>query len=184
MAEKIEKTGKVRVRFAPSPTGTLHVGSARTALFNWLFARNQGGEFIVRVEDTDRSRSKDDFLKEILDSLQWLGITWDGELVYQSKRIDLYTEIAEKLVKDGKAKRDGKAIIYPVTPGEIVEFDDQVHGLIRWNTVEIKDQVLMKSDGSPTYNFACVVDDYEQGMTHIIRGDDHISNTPKQILIY
>jgi len=174
----------VRVRFAPSPTGFLHVGSARTALFNWLFARHEKGEFLVRVEDTDQARSSSEFLEEILASLKWLGLDWDGELVHQSKRIDRYRELAEKLVQEGVAKLDGKAIIFPVTPGEKIQFDDLVHGKVEFNTLEIKDQVLMKSDGTPTYNFACVVDDAQMQMTHIIRGDDHISNTPKQILLY
>lgn len=175
---------EIRVRFAPSPTGYLHVGSARTALFNWLFAQHERGKFLLRIEDTDATRSKAEFLEEILESLRWLGLNWDGQITFQSKRLDLYRKIAEKLLSDGAAYLDGKAILYRVTPGEVVEINDLIHGAIRVNTLEIKDQVLIKSDGMPTYNFACVVDDSEFGITHVIRGDDHISNTPKQILLY
>ena len=174
----------VRVRFAPSPTGFLHVGSARTALFNWLFARHAGGQFLLRIEDTDAVRSKPEFLEEILDSLRWLGLNWDGELTFQSKRLEIYRQAAEKLLAQRAAYLDGKAIIYKVTPGEVIEVSDLVHGTIQVNTLEIKDQVLIKSDGMPTYNFACVVDDSEFKITHVIRGDDHISNTPKQLLLY
>jgi len=176
----------VRVRFAPSPTGTLHVGSARTALFNWLFARHEGGQFLLRIEDTDLVRSKKEFLEEILESLRWLGLNWDGEAVFQSKRAEqgIYRKAAEKLLAEGKAYLDGKAILLKITPGEVIPMEDLVHGQIRVNTLEIKDQVLMKSDGMPTYSFACVVDDSALGITHVIRGDDHISNTPKQILIH
>ncbi len=174
----------VRVRFAPSPTGFLHVGSARTALFNWLFARNQKGEFLLRIEDTDRARSKEEFLQEILDSLKWLGLNWDGQIEFQSKRLDRYRELAERLLAEGTAYKDGQAILYKVTPGETISFQDVIHGSISVNTLEIKDQVLVKSDGTPAYNFACVVDDSEFKITHVIRGDDHISNTPKQLLLY
>lgn len=174
----------VRVRFAPSPTGTLHVGSARTALFNWLFARHEKGQFLLRIEDTDQARSKPEFLNEILDSLRWLGLTWEGGIVFQSKRTEVYRAKAEQLLAEDKAYRDGKAILLKITPGEMVTFEDLIHGEIRVNTLEIKDQVLLKSDGTPTYSFACVLDDSESGVTHVIRGDDHISNTPKQILIH
>ncbi len=174
----------VRVRFAPSPTGFLHVGSARTALFNWLFARHEKGEFLLRIEDTDTVRSKPEFLNEILASLRWLGLAWDGEIAHQSQRFDLYRETADKLLKAGLAYLEGKAVILKITPGEVVHFDDVIHGRISINTLEIKDQVLLKSDGTPTYSFACVVDDSAFGITHVIRGDDHISNTPKQMLIY
>jgi len=174
----------VKVRFAPSPTGFLHVGSARTALFNWLFARHQKGQFFLRIEDTDQKRSKSEFLNEILDSMRWLGLNWDGEVVFQSKRVEIYQKTADKLLAQGKAYKDGKAILLKITPGEFVTVDDLIHGEIRVNTLEIKDQVLIKSDGMPTYSFACVLDDSEFGVTHVIRGDDHISNTPKQILIH
>ena len=120
----------VRVRFAPSPTGFLHVGSARTALFNWLFARNQKGEFLLRIEDTDRARSKEEFLQEILDSLKWLGLNWDGQIEFQSKRLDRYRELAERLLAEGTAYKDGQAILYKVTPGETISFQDVIHGSI------------------------------------------------------
>ncbi|MEI8175427.1 MAG: glutamate--tRNA ligase [Candidatus Omnitrophota bacterium] len=174
---------KVKVRFAPSPTGYLHVGSARTALFNWLFARHMGGEFVLRIEDTDRVRSKDEFLEEILESLKWLGLTWDGELEFQSKRLELYRQRAKELVDAGKAY-ESEGAIHLKMPQKKVHIADVVHGDIEFDTALIKDQVLIKSDGFPTYNFACVIDDASMGMTHIIRGDDHISNTPKQIVIY
>ncbi|MCX5709988.1 MAG: glutamate--tRNA ligase [Candidatus Omnitrophica bacterium] len=177
----------VRVRFAPSPTGNLHIGGGRTALFNWLFARSQNGKFVLRIEDTDQERSKPEFLDEILFSLKWLGFNWD-EVYYQSQRFPIYREHAERLLKEGKAyiekSPSGKeAIIYKVTPQKIA-MQDLIRGRIEFDAKDIKDQVLIKSDGTPTYNFACVVDDAGMNITHVIRGDDHISNTPKQILIY
>jgi glutamyl-tRNA synthetase len=174
----------VTVRFAPSPTGYLHLGSARTALFNWLFARHRGGRFLLRVEDTDKVRSDVRFLEEILDDLRWLGLDWDGEPIFQSQRFGLYRQKAEELVAEGKAYREGEAFIYHVEKGRTIEYDDFIHGRISVRTDDIKDQVLIKSDGSPSYNFACVIDDAELAITHILRGDDHISNTPKQILFY
>src|SRR4030042_183073 len=177
----------LRVRFAPSPTGYLHIGGARTALFNWLYAKAKNGKFILRIEDTDSQRSKQEYVDEILDSLKWLGFDWD-EIYYQSKRQALYQEHAQRLLKDGKAyieKTEGnkEAIIYKIIP-EAVTINDLIRGAIQFDTSVIKDQVLMKSDGTPTYNFACVVDDALLNITHVIRGDDHISNTPKQILLY
>ncbi len=173
----------VKVRFAPSPTGYLHIGGARTALFNWMYAKAQGGQFVLRIEDTDLERSKPEYEKEILDSMTWLGLTWD-EFYKQSERFSLYKEYAEKLVAEGKAYRDGTAVLLTVAKGRDIKFDDLIRGLIVFNTDEIKDQVLMKSDGSPAYSFSCVVDDALMEITHVIRGEDHISNTPKQILIY
>jgi len=172
------------VRFAPSPTGFLHLGSARTALFNWLAARHAGGRFLLRIEDTDRVRSEDRFLEEILEDLRWLGLDWDGEPIFQSRRFAVYRDKAEALAAAGKAYREGEAILYRVDPGRTVAYEDMIHGRIEVATENIKDQVLIKSDGSPAYNFSCVVDDAELGITHILRGDDHISNTPKQILFY
>jgi glutamyl-tRNA synthetase len=177
----------VKVRFAPSPTGNLHIGGARTALFNWLYARAKNGKFILRIEDTDKERSKQEFVDEILDSLGWLGFSWD-EIYYQSQRRQLYLECARRLVKEGKAYTDtslgkGEAIIYKVLP-QSIKIQDLIRGEITFDTAVIKDQVLIKSDGTPTYNFACVVDDADMGITQVIRGDDHISNTPKQVLIY
>jgi glutamyl-tRNA synthetase len=174
----------VRVRFAPSPTGFLHLGSARTAIFNWLFARHEGGQFLLRIEDTDLKRSEARFLEEILADLRWLGLDWDEEPLFQSRRFDVYRTKAEELVARGRAYRDGSAFLFHVEPGRTIAYDDLIHGSISVQTETIKDQVLLKSDGSPTYNFACVVDDSHQGITHILRGDDHISNTPKQILFY
>jgi glutamyl-tRNA synthetase len=189
----------VRVRFAPSPTGYLHIGGSRTALFNWLYAKAKQGKFILRIEDTDKKRSKKVYLDEILDSLKWLGLTWD-EIYYQSQRFDIYREHAHKLLEEGKAyeekskvpaspagrksqKSKSKAIIFKVVAQKI-KINDLIHEEIEFDTSVIKDQVLIKSDGTPTYNFACVVDDATMNITHVIRGDDHISNTPKQVLLY
>lgn len=174
----------VRVRFAPSPTGYLHIGSARTALFNWVYARRYGGAFILRIEDTDMTRSEARFLEEIMADLKWLGIDWDEEPIYQSKRFDVYRAAAAGLVDAGKAYREGEAYIFKIEKGRSIEVDDMIHGKVLFNTDDIKDQVMIKSDGSPAYNFCCVVDDAYLKITHIIRGDDHLSNTPKQILFY
>ena len=174
----------VKVRFAPSPTGYLHIGSARTALFNWLYARHNNGKFILRIEDTDKERSKSEYLDEILASLKWLFMSWDGEPVFQSKRFDVYKKYAQTLVDKKLAYLEGPAIIFKVEKGKKVSFDDMIRGRVEFSTDDIKDQVLMKSDGTPTYNFACVVDDFEMEISHIIRGDDHISNTPKQVMLY
>ena len=174
----------VRVRFAPSPTGYLHIGSARTALFNWVYARRHGGRFLLRIEDTDRARSEAKFLDEIMTDLKWLGLDWDEEPIYQSRRFGVYREAAEKLVAEGRAYREGEAYIFRMPKGRAVSFDDMIHGAVTVNTDDINDQVLIKSDGSPAYNFCCVIDDAFLGITHIIRGDDHLSNTPKQILFY
>jgi len=174
----------VRVRFAPSPTGFLHLGSARTAIFNWLYARRTGGRFLLRIEDTDMKRSEARFLEEILEDLKWLGLDWDEEPLFQSRRFGVYREKAEELVAAGKAYKDGGAVFFKVEPGRTIAFDDLIHGRIAVASETIKDQVLIKSDGSPTYNFSCVVDDSFLGITHILRGDDHISNTPKQIVLY
>jgi glutamyl-tRNA synthetase len=174
----------VRVRFAPSPTGFLHIGSARTAIFNWLFARHEGGRLLLRIEDTDLKRSETRFLDEILEDLKWLGLDWDEEPLFQSRRFDVYRQKAEELLAAGKAYKDGDAFLFKVTPGRTIAFDDLIHGRIAVESDTIKDQVIIKSDGSPTYNFSCVVDDAFLGITHILRGDDHISNTPKQIIFY
>lgn len=174
----------VRVRFAPSPTGFLHIGSARTAIFNWLYARHAGGRFLLRIEDTDLKRSETRFLDEILEDLKWLGLDWDEEPLFQSRRFDVYRAKAEELVAAGQAYKDGDAVLFKVLPGRTIAYDDLIHGRISVETDTIKDQVIIKSDGSPTYNFSCVVDDSFLGITHILRGDDHISNTPKQIIFY
>ncbi|HNV23558.1 MAG TPA: glutamate--tRNA ligase [Candidatus Omnitrophota bacterium] len=191
----------VKVRFAPSPTGYLHIGGARTALFNWMYAKSQNGTFVLRIEDTDLERSKQEYVDEILDSVAWLGMSWD-ELYFQSKRFDIYRAHAEKLLKAGLAYKDNGAIFLKVKKQEIKIYD-LIRGEINFDTsyftahnddgapvldkegqVVLKDEVLIKADGSPTYNFCCVVDDALMEMTCIIRGEDHISNTPKQILMY
>ena len=166
------------------PTGFLHVGSARTALFNWLAARHPGGSLPPPDRGHGPKRSETRFLEEILEDLKWLGLDWDGEPVLQSHRFDVYREKAEELVAAGKAYKEGDAVLYKVEPGRTIAFDDLIHGRIAVETEKIKDQVLIKSDGSPAYNFSCVVDDAFLGITHILRGDDHITNTPKQILFY
>ncbi|MEE8359754.1 MAG: glutamate--tRNA ligase [Candidatus Omnitrophota bacterium] len=175
---------KVRVRFAPSPTGYLHIGSARTALFNWLFARSKKGTFILRIEDTDKKRSKKKYLKEILESLKWLGLKWDGAPYSQSKRGRFYKMYAKELLDLDKAyKVKGGAVAFRMPKTRIV-VEDMVRGPIEFDMTLENDIVILKSDGNPTYNFACVVDDIEMKITHVIRGDDHISNTPKQIALY
>ena len=172
----------IRVRFAPSPTGNLHIGGARTALFNLMYAKSQEGQFILRIEDTDKERSKKEFVDEILFSLKWLGFAWD-ELYFQSERFTIYQEYAEKLLKEDKAFKDGQATVLKIS-SQTIKWDDVIRGLITFDAATIKDQVLIKSDGSPTYSFACVVDDALMNISHVIRGEDHISNTPKQIAIY
>ena len=173
----------VRVRFAPSPTGALHVGSGRTALFNWLFAKHEGGTFVLRIEDTDQKRSNPAFLKDIDQGLAYLGITPDEGPYYQAQRQALYTEQAERLLSSGKAVREDGAVMFVVPPGE-VSFTDKLRGKITVDTSLFEKIVLIKSDGLPAYNFACVVDDALMKISHIIRGDDHIANTPKQVVLY
>lgn len=172
----------LKVRFAPSPTGFLHLGSARTALFNWVFAKKHNAEFILRIEDTDLRRSKKEFLEEILDSLKWLGIGWD-QILYQSKRLELYNQYAQQLLREKKAFLVDGAIICKYE-FEKIEFHDLIRGHIVFNELPKDTEVLIKSDGTPTYNFACCIDDALLGITHVIRGEDHISNTPKQLLLY
>ncbi len=224
----------VRVRFAPSPTGYLHVGGARTALFNWLFARKHGGIFVLRIEDTDVERSSTDMVEGILDGLRWLGLDWDeGPIVggplgpyFQSERLDRYRAAARRLVDSGrayycycapaelKAKREAaeragggwrydrvcsdltaddvaareragtpRAIRFRV-PGGVTRFEDLVRGPIEFDGANLEDFVILRSDGHPTYHLSVVSDDVEMRITHVVRGDDHISNTPKQILLY
>lgn len=173
----------IKVRFAPSPTGFLHIGGARTALFNWMYARSQNGKFVLRIEDTDQQRSQKEYEEEILQSLQWLGFEWD-ELYYQSRRFDIYREHAHKLLDEDKAYKEGEAIILKMIPDQEIKIYDLIRGEITFDSSELKDQVLMKSDGSPAYSFCCVVDDALMEISHVVRGEDHISNTPKQIMIY
>ncbi|HEY7284813.1 MAG TPA: glutamate--tRNA ligase [Vicinamibacterales bacterium] len=224
----------VRVRFAPSPTGYLHIGGARTALFNWLFARRHGGVFVLRIEDTDTERSSAEMIDGILDGMRWLGLDWDeGPKIggphapyLQSERVERYRALAAQLVRDGHAyycyctqaeltaKREAaekagagwkydrtcyalpaadvaerekagvpRAIRFKV-PAGLTQFDDLVHGPIEFDGANIEDFVILRSDGHPTYQLSVVSDDIDMGMTHVVRGDDHISNTPKQILLY
>ena len=173
----------VRVRFAPSPTGYLHVGGARTALFNWLYARRMGGKFLLRIEDTDKARSSDEHTQVILDGLTWLGLDWDEDLVFQGGRMARHQAIADRLLKEDKAYIDEGAIRLRVAPGEIA-WDDAVHGRISFQGEDVKDWVILRADRTPLYNFAVVVDDIDMQITHVLRGDDHISNTPKQIALY
>ncbi len=172
-----------RVRFAPSPTGYLHVGGARTALFNWLYARHVGGQFLLRIEDTDKARSSDEHTKVILDGLTWLGLDWDEEPVFQGARVKRHQDVADKLLAEGKAYLDEGTIRLRVPAGEIA-WDDAVHDRITFQGEDIKDFVILRSDRSPLYNFAVVVDDIDTQVSHVLRGDDHISNTPKQIAVY
>ena len=211
----------IKVRFAPSPTGELHLGGARTALFNWLYAKKHQGSFFLRIEDTDKERSKDIFTNQILDSLKWLGLDWDEPLVYQSGRMDRYKYYLNKLLDEKKAYRcfcsksdveNYKKDSYALYPGTcrnltseevksklnqgisftirikleegITAFDDLVYGTINTNNKELDDFIIARSDGSPTYNFTVVVDDFEMEISHVIRGDDHLSNTPKQLILY
>ncbi|MBT8764245.1 glutamate--tRNA ligase [Desulfohalobiaceae bacterium Ax17] len=211
---------KVITRFAPSPTGYLHIGGARTALFNWLLARKNGGEFILRIEDTDLERSREEMTQAILDAMDWLGLDYDQGPYFQSQRLDLYREYIQKLVDTGQAyycqctpeevdamreearakglkpKYNGRCREKNLGPGpgRVIRlkaplagqtaFHDLVKGPIAVNNEELDDFVLQRADGTPTYNLAVVVDDATMGVTHVLRGDDHINNTPKQILIY
>jgi len=215
------------VRFAPSPTGKLHLGGARTALFNWLYAKHNGGNFFLRIEDTDRERSKQEYTDQILNSLEWLGLEWSEPLIYQSKRNLIYKEEVQKLLDNGrayrcfltkeelqvareKAKKEGGEFRVPKTYRDLslddqkglinsgqsftirlkipskgsTFFEDKIYGKINVNNNEIDDFIIVRSDGSPTYNFTVVVDDNNMCINYVIRGEDHISNTPKQILIY
>src|SRR5271155_618036 len=216
-----------RVRFAPSPTGYLHVGGARTALFNWLFARHFGGTLILRIEDTDFERSSEEMVEGILEGMRWIGLNWDEGPFYQSKRLDLYCETAQKLLASGhayycfctkeeleqrraaavaagrppmydrrcrkiepavaagrKAAGEAGAVRFAIPEGGATSFDDAVFGKVEFANSEIEDFVLLRSDGIPTYHLSVVADDIDMRLTHIIRGADHISNTPKQVLQY
>jgi glutamyl-tRNA synthetase len=173
----------VRVRIAPSPTGLLHVGTARTALFNWLFARHEGGEFRLRIENTDTSREVAEAVDQIQDSLRWLGLDWDGEHTFQLDRIDDCRKVAEQLVAEGKAYEDEGAIRFRMPDEGVTGWEDVVRGRVEIANETIEDVVLVRTDGRPTYNFASPMEDVWDGITHVIRGDDHISNTPKQLNI-
>ncbi len=212
--------GKIRTRFAPSPTGYLHIGGARTALFNWLFTRKNGGTFILRIEDTDQLRSTEESTRAILDAMAWLGLNWDEGPYFQAERVAIHRQMVQKLIDEGKAyyctcspeeldaKRkkalaEGRKPKYDGTcrdkglrrsPNSVVRFrcpevgstvvHDRIKGDISFNNEELDDLILERADGYPTYNFAVVVDDAQMEITHVIRGDDHVNNTPKQVLIY
>ncbi|HYH69782.1 MAG TPA: glutamate--tRNA ligase, partial [Methyloceanibacter sp.] len=213
----------VITRFAPSPTGYLHIGGARTALFNWLYAKAKGGKMLLRIEDTDQARSTEGAILAILDGLRWLGLEWDGEPVYQLARAERHSEVAETLLADGNAYRcyaspdelqamrelaraEGRPPGYDgawrdrdaghapagVTPairfkapreGETI-IEDRVQGRVTFANKDLDDLVILRSDGSPTYNLSVVVDDHDMGITHVIRGDDHLTNAARQSQIY
>src|SRR5713101_1932635 len=173
----------VRVRMAPSPTGFLHVGTARTFLFNWLFARQQGGEILLRIENTDMNREVAGAVEQIQSSLRWLGIDWDGPTSFQLDRMDRCRDEARRLVEDGRAYEDEGAIRFGMPDEGATAYDDLVLGRIETPNRELEDVVLVRSDGRPTYNFASPVEDWLDEITHVIRGRDHITNTPKQINI-
>lgn len=177
---------EIRVRFAPSPTGHLHIGGVRTALFNWFYAKNQGGKFFLRIEDTDQARSELAYEEEIEKSLAWLGIDWHDRTLHQADDLGRYQRAAQALIDKRCAERidaETPAVIFHVDPDQDITFCDAVHGDISFKGKDVGDIVIIKSDGFPTYNFACVVDDHALKISHVIRGDDHIPNTPKQIAL-
>jgi len=171
------------VRFAPSPTGFLHIGGVHTALFNWLFARREGGEFRLRIENTDTSREVAEATDQIQDSLSWLGLDWDGEVTFQLDRMERCREEAQRLVAEDKAYEDEGAIRMRMPDEGVTAWNDLIRGRIEQPNKKIEDVVIVRADGRPTYNYASPVEDWLDGITHVLRGDDHISNTPKQIQI-
>jgi glutamyl-tRNA synthetase len=173
----------VRVRFAPSPTGFLHIGGVRTALYNWLFARHEGGEFRLRIENTDTNREVAAATEQIQESFRWLGLQWDGEVTFQLDRMERCQEEARRLVAERKAYEDDGAIRIRMPDEGVTAWDDLVRGRIEQPNDGLDDLVAIRTDGRPTYNFASPVEDWLDGITHVVRGDDHISNTPKQIRI-
>jgi glutamyl-tRNA synthetase len=212
---------KVRVRFAPSPTGSLHIGSVRTALFNWLYARHYNGTFILRIEDTDRTRSTEEHISTIIDSMKWLNLDWDEGPYRQTERLDIYRKYIDRLLSEGKAfycyctpeeleqrrkerlskglipKYDGRckeirhgipgrrpAVRFKMPQKGQTVVEDMIRGRVVFENTQLDDLIIMRSDGTPTYNFVVVVDDIDMRITHVIRGDDHLNNTPKQIHIY
>jgi glutamyl-tRNA synthetase len=173
----------MRVRFAPSPTGVLHIGGARTALYNWLLARGQGGTFVLRIEDTDRERSTPENVEQILEALRWLELDWDEGPLSQWERRERHSEAVERLLASGHAYEDEGAVRFRVPDEGELGFDDAVLGRITTPYSAIKDFVIRRSDGSPLYNLAVSVDDRDMGITHVVRGQDHVSNTPRQIML-
>ena len=168
---------------APSPTGLLHVGGVRTFLFNWLFARNQGGECLLRIENTDTGREVAEATEQIQSSLRWLGIDWDGPVTFQLDAMDRCRELARRLLEEAKAYEDEGAIRFRMPDEGVTGWDDAVRGRIEFPNDQLEDLVLVRSDGRPTYNFANPVEDMDDRITHVIRGSDHVSNTPKQLRI-
>jgi glutamyl-tRNA synthetase len=173
----------MRVRFAPSPTGVLHIGGARTALYNWLLARGSGGEFVLRIEDTDRERSTPENVEQILEALRWLGLDWDEGPLSQWERRDAHTEAVTQLLDSGQAYEDEGAVRFRVPEEGEITFQDAVLGDVTNPYSAIKDFVIRRSDGSPLYNLAVAVDDRDMGITHVVRGQDHVSNTPRQLML-
>jgi glutamyl-tRNA synthetase len=173
----------IRVRFAPSPTGLLHIGGARTALYNWLLARGQGGSFVLRIEDTDRERSTPENVEQILDALHWLELAWDEGPHSQWERRERHAAAVEQLLASGHAYEDEGAVRFRVPDEDVITFHDAVLGEIATPYSAIKDFVIRRSDGSPLYNLAVAVDDRDMGITHVIRGQDHVSNTPRQLML-
>ena len=168
---------------APSPTGLLHIGNVRTALFNWLFARNRGGEFLLRIENTDTAREVFEATEQIQESLRWLGLDWDGPVTFQLDNMERCRELAHRLVDEGKAYDEDGAIRFRMPDDGSTGWDDLVLGRIDVANSELEDVVILRSDGRPTYNFASPVEDVQDRITHVLRGPDHVSNTPKQIQI-
>jgi glutamyl-tRNA synthetase len=173
----------MRVRFAPSPTGVLHIGGARTALYNWLLARGSGGEFVLRIEDTDRERSTPENVEQILEALRWLELDWDEGPLSQWERRDAHTEAVTQLLDSGQAYEDEGAVRFRVPEEGEITFQDAVLGDVTNPYSAIKDFVIRRSDGSPLYNLAVAVDDRDMGITHVVRGQDHVSNTPRQLML-
>jgi glutamyl-tRNA synthetase len=172
-----------RVRFAPSPTGLLHIGGVRTALFNWLFARHGGGEFLLRIENTDTSREVEESVEQIQRSLEWLGLDWDGDVEFQLDSLPRHAEAARALLAEGHAYEDEGAIRFRMPDEGATAWEDAIKGPISYPNEKLEDLVILRSDGRPTYNFAAALDDADSGITHVIRGEDHVPNTPKQIRI-
>jgi glutamyl-tRNA synthetase len=168
---------------APSPTGLLHIGGVRTFLFNWLFARGRGGECLLRIENTDTSREVEEAVAQIEGSLRWLGIDWDGETTFQLDRMERAGEEARRLVAEGAAYEDEGAIRIRMPDEGVTGWEDAIKGRVEFPNAELEDLVLVRSDGRPTYNFASPLEDWLDGITHVIRGDDHVSNTPKQVRV-
>ena len=173
----------VRVRFAPSPTGFLHIGGVRTALFNWLFARHEDGELLLRIENTDTGREVEESVEQIQRSLRWLGLDWDGEVAFQLDGLERHQSAARLLVESGHAYEDDGAIRFRMPDEGTTTWDDAIKGRIEYPNEKLEDLVLLRSDGRPTYNLAAAVDDADSAVTHVIRGEDHVPNTPKQIRI-